>query len=174
MAHHPVSFCCGHEDCACRECQARRGKRGRTGATGPTGPTGPEGPEGPEGLDGPTGPTGPDGADGLPGPTGATGPAGEGGVAPLIAAAKVNFTGTFASQRGFTSLSHPSTGNYQFTVTNPPANIVDLLAEVTLIGNLASSATVLFTAPNLIDVSTFDATGTLADRNFVITAYDLT
>lgn len=168
MAHHPVSFCCEREDCECRECKARRGKRGRTGPTGPTGSTGSTGPIGP------TGPEGPDGFDGPTGPTGSTGPAGEGGVAPLIAAAKVNFTGTFATQSGFTSISHPSTGNYQLTVTNPPANIVDLLAEVTVIGNLASTATVLFTAPDLIDVSTFDATGTLADRNFVITAYDLT
>jgi hypothetical protein len=95
-------------------------------------------------------------------------------VAPLIAGAKVNFGGTFAAQRGFSSMSHPSTGNYQLVVLSPPADIVDLLVEVTIVSNVPSFATVLFTAPDIVDVSTFDFTGTLTDRNFMITAYDVT
>jgi hypothetical protein len=143
-----------------------RGPRGPRGSEGPTGPSGgPTGPTGPSG--GPTGPTGPSG-----GPTGPTGPSS--GVAPLIASAQVNSTGTFIAQQGFSGITHVATGQYDLDLSNPPADLNDLSVSVTQGGSVGGQQSVLFNNPNIVTVYTFDAAGVAADRVFLISVYDLT
>ena len=94
---------------------------------------------------------------------------------PLIAAALVEDDGTFISQRGFTGIVHvPASGLYVLTLANPPADLNNLVVEVTQGGTVAGQEAASFGLPDLINVRTFDAAGVLTDRIFMITVYDLT
>ena len=143
-----------------------RGPRGHEGPRGPTGPTGSTGVAS-------TGPTGPS-STGSTGATGPTGPTGVAGVAPIIAAAEVNSDGTFISEHGFSASSHPATGQYTVTLTNPPANLNNLAVSITLAGNAGGQVSFLTNTGGIIDVFTFSSGGVATDKIFSIVAYDLT
>ena len=113
------------------------------------------------------------------GATGATGPsAGSSGVADLIAAAVVNGDGTFgppSSHPGFSAVSQVGTGVYRLTLTDFPANPDNLIVNATIVGVLLGGQITWHSIlGNMIEVSTFDAAGNPADRNFTITAFDTT
>jgi hypothetical protein len=173
----------------------RRGHRGTVGPTGPSGltgdpgtpgdpgasgPTGPEGIPGDPGAAGNTGPTGATGALGVPGDPGLTGTTGPGGagLAPVNATARVTENGAFTAQHGFSAITHPSTGEYQLTLSSPPADINNLSIVATLGPTptpTALSFPVAFSlnVPNQIVIFIKDSTNTAADAPFSVTAYDL-
>ena len=161
------------------------GSTGIVGATGSTGPTG-AGATGPTGGTGPTGATGPTGTTGPTGPAnGPTGPTGVGGVAPAIAVATViaNANGSFPtgyiSQKGFTgSVTHVgSSGIYDLTLTNPPANLNNLAILVTLGGSSTPVTDVVAiwetSGTNVVVVSLISPGGAV-DRGFSVAVFDLT
>jgi hypothetical protein len=164
--------------------RGHRGERGRRGETGPTGPMGSTGSIGPTGPTGPTGPagtpstvTGPTGPTGLAGATGATGPTGTSGGIPIIAAAFVhgNAPPSFFSNKGFTSISMPSTGNYFLTLAAPPpdANIV-VECSLLLANSGAAPPAQLSVAGGVVNVKfpPPSGTGTPTLQNFHITVMD--
>lgn len=122
------------------------------------------------------GATGPTGAAGTAGATGPTGPTGVAGVAPLIAAARVDVNGAFVSQQGFSGIAHtPASGTYALTLANPPASLDDLSVQVTQVNFDGSGEQLVdFTDPDVIEVFTFDSTGTISDRPFMVAVFDLT
>ena len=133
---------------------------------GPAGPTGPAGgPTGPTGL-GATGPTGPTGL-------GTTGPTGPGTFPGLIAAATVNSTGTFVAQTGFSASTHPATGQYTLTMITTPVSLINIIPTAMVAGGAGGQISYLFTAPNVIDIFTFNALGVAADIVFSIVVFDL-
>ncbi|MGA9595191.1 MAG: hypothetical protein WBV06_03480 [Acidimicrobiia bacterium] len=156
------------------------GSAGSTGSTGPTGPS--DGPTGPTGSTGPTGPsngpTGPTGATGI-GTTGPTGATGIGGVAPLVAAARINSDGTIAASQGFSGFSKPGTGQYDLTLSVVPADTDLLSVQITQVvdsgGPVGTGGEnmVGFVGLGVIEAITYDSTGTVADRSFMIAVFDL-
>lgn len=135
--------------------RGRRGRRGTTGAPGPTGPTGPESAAGPTG------------------PTGATGP---GNFPPIIAAATVNSTGEILEQTGFSGITHPVTGEYVLTFTNPPPptpGTSAIVVLITLASFVGGQSSYLFDALDQVHVYTFDATGAAANKLFSIALFSL-
>jgi hypothetical protein len=150
------------------------GANGPCGERGERGERGKRGHRGHDGETGPTGATGPTGSIGTTGSTGGTGPTGTTGFPPIIAAATVNVGGTFASQTGFASLTHPSTGQYNFQLTNPPvvqANTV--VIGMIISGGIAGQITATLVAGGF-NMFTYDPAGVLADRFFAVAVYDLT
>lgn len=148
------------------------GLDGRRGPRGERGERGERGHRGRDGHDGHDGSTGPTGSTGFTGATGPTGP----GVAPVIAAAVVNgTTATYISQQGFTgAITHVGVGVYDLLLLNPPANLNNAVVEVTQISSAAGQEGVTFSSPNHVVVHTFNGAGVAADRDFMVTVYDLT
>ena len=137
--------------CTKSERRIRWNKRGRTGPIGATGPVGPAGP---------TGLTGPTGAAGATGPQGPTGPPASRQFA------WVKSTGTFDASEGVTSVTHPSTGQYNVVFDR----IVSQVCAPTVTPNTIApfSATWVYAGTNTIGVRTFNGAGTLTDVNFAI------
>lgn len=139
------------------ESQGPRGKRGRTGPTGPTGKTGATGPAGPTGATGATGPT---------------------GLASILAAATVSPIEGYINNVGFTgSITHtPGTGVFTLTLANPPPNLTSDTVILGMILNTGAGGQITMsgsTAPNLIQISTFNAAGVPTDLPFYVAVLDL-
>lgn len=121
---------------------------------------------------------GPKGPRGHEGPAGATGPAGAGGVAPVIASAIVISDGGVEAEIGVTSVTHPGTGLFLVTLTNPPANMANAAIVATQFAPTPGTAGQIMvnsvTNPNQFEIATYDATGTASDRSFSVVVYDLT
>jgi hypothetical protein len=103
------------------DCDDDGGERGRRGHRGHRGR---------DGRDGATGPTGP--AASSTGFTGPTGPTGSDGSSRLIAAANVSGAGTQLSGFGFSGVNHVGVGQYDLTLSAPPANDVDVIPTVSM------------------------------------------
>ena len=142
---------------------------------GARGPEGPRGDRGHRGHDGSTGPTGSSGATGATGAAGSTGTTGPAGAAPVIASAAVNSNGVFLAEQGFSGgITHaPGSGVYVLTLANPPLSSNDLAIVITQANVAAGMSTYLTLSASSIQVNTFDATGTAADRIFTVVVYDL-
>jgi hypothetical protein len=91
-----------------------------------------------------------------------------------VAIANVALGGSFIGDTvGFSSVTHDGTGLYTLTLTDTPGSLSNIIAVVTLrSGNAPMAATYSMGAPNLIHVDIFDATGTLADRDFSVVVYN--
>jgi hypothetical protein len=86
----------------------------------------------------------------------------------------VNADGTFLSQFGFASLTHPATGEYSFLLTNPPAVTNNTIPTMTILsGGAGGQITFILTIGGL-DVITYNAAGVQTDRLFSVVVYDLT
>lgn len=93
---------------------------------------------------------------------------------PAIAAGLVNSDGTFLSQSGFASLTHPGAGQYSFLLTSPPVNVNDTIPVATILNaSVAGQITFVLTVGGF-DVVTYNASGVATDRLFSIVVYDLT
>lgn len=128
--------------------RGRDGRDGRDGATGPTGPAGSGSGTGFTGPSGPAGTPGSTGATGAPGSTGATGPTGSSGSggAPIIAAALVNGVPAgdgFVSQRGFSSYTRTSAGQYRLALAGTPPPDANCVVNVTLATALTNTVNVV-------------------------------
>jgi hypothetical protein len=126
-----------------------------------------EGPRGPRGRTGPAGSSGPSGSSGPTGPTGAS------GFPPAIAAATVGSNGGFAASSGFSASSHPGTGQYTLTLTDPPANLTDAVPAGWIAGSSGGQISFETTLPNILNVFTFNAAGAAADQTFSIVVFSL-
>ena len=94
----------------------------------------------------------------------------------LIATARVDAAGTFIVQHGFVpgSEAHvPGSGIYAFQLAHPPKNILNIISNATLVGGPAGMIAANSSAPNNIEVRTWNAAGALFDRAFTITVFDL-
>jgi len=98
----------------------------------------------------------------------------------VIAAAAVASPGFFVTQTGFAGIAHdPGTGVYTLQLASPPPNLSAGLVITALqispapgvAGQITNTA---LTAPDLIEITTYDATGVPTDRSFYIVVYDLT
>lgn len=119
------------------------------------------------------GPRGPRGRTGSTGPSGPTGPTGASGFPPAIAAATVGSNGGFASSSGFSASTHPGTGQYTLTLTDPPTNLTDAVPTGWIAGPSGGQISFQTTMPNLIDVFTFNAAGAATDQTFSIVVFSL-
>lgn len=94
----------------------------------------------------------------------------------LIAAARIDVAGTFVIQHGFVpgSVVHvPGSGVYSFQLADLPKNILDVIYNVALVGGPAGMIAATSSAPNNVEVRTWNAAGALFDRSFMITAFNL-
>jgi collagen triple helix repeat protein len=142
---------------------------------GPRGERGEQGERGKRGKTGPTGPTGPTGATGPAGATGATGPA---GFPSILAAATVSPIEGYINNVGFTGpITHtPGTGVFTLTLANPPPNLTSDTVILGMIINTGAGGQITMsgsTAPNLIQISTFNAAGVATDLPFYVAVLDL-
>jgi hypothetical protein len=97
------------------------------------------------------------------------------------ATARVTANAAFTSQKGFSAITHPATGEYQLTLSSPPADLNNLTVvatqgptSITFPVNTAGFVAFSLTAPNQILVFTKDDGNNLADLPFSVVAYDLT
>jgi hypothetical protein len=96
----------------------------------------------------------------------------------VIASANVISDGGTVVSNGIATITHPGTGLYQFTLTNPPTNMANAgIVALQFAPSLGISGQITInsvTNPNAFEIATFDATGTAADRSFSLIVYDLT
>jgi hypothetical protein len=96
----------------------------------------------------------------------------------VIASANVISAGGTVIEKGITSAVHSGTGLYTITLTNPPADMANVaIVALPFAPSLGVSGQIIInsvTNPNQIEIATFDATGTAADRSFSLVVYDLT
>ena len=123
-----------------------------------------EGRQGPRGAVGPTGPAGPAGSTGATGPGNAS--------APVIAAASIaggNPPSFFANTGLEASITRAGAGQYEFTLTNPPASQLNLIILVTPVGPIGDFHAEAFTSsPSQFTVTTIDSTGTNVDASYFL------
>ena len=94
----------------------------------------------------------------------------------LIAAARIDATGTTIFQHGFvpgTVVHVPGSGVYGFQLADPPKNILEALCNATLVGGPAGMIAATSSAPHHVEVRTWNAAGALFDRSFMLTVFDL-
>ena len=91
----------------------------------------------------------------------------------MIAVGLVAADGSFASQSGFVSVSHVSTGRYALTLSNPPADITDVVPVGMVANTTGSQIAFANISSSVFDVYTFDGSGAAADMPFSIAVYGL-
>jgi hypothetical protein len=86
----------------------------------------------------------------------------------------VNADGTFFSQFGFASLTHPTTGQYNLQLTNPPADLNNVIPVALLLGASSGGQITFILATGGFHMLTYTATGVQIDRIFSVVVFDLT
>lgn len=93
---------------------------------------------------------------------------------PVIAAGLVNVDGTFLSQIGFATLTHPGPGQYSFQLSNPPVIVNNAVPVATILNGSVAGQVTFIIVPGGFDVVTYNAAGVATDRLFSIAVFDLT
>jgi hypothetical protein len=97
----------------------------------------------------------------------------------VIAAAVVGAGGTlFSRQSGFVGLgpvSHPAVGEYHLQLSNPPADLNNLVVAPALVGVGVDGEIAWFpNGPDEVVILTSDSAGVPEDANYSLVVYDLT
>jgi hypothetical protein len=86
----------------------------------------------------------------------------------------VNVNGTFLSQAGFASLTHPAVGQYSFQLTNPPIVFNNTIPVATILSGSAGGQITFILTVGGFDIITYNAAGVQTDRLFSVIVFDLT
>jgi hypothetical protein len=97
----------------------------------------------------------------------------------VIAAATVaGGPSLYNRQAGFVGAGpgHPATGQYTLILSNPPADLNNLVVAPAIIAPIGTPGEITWTfnGTNEIDISTFNGAGVATNQNFSLVVYDLT
>jgi hypothetical protein len=86
----------------------------------------------------------------------------------------VNSDGTFLSQSGFASITHPAVGQYSLVLTNPPLVPNNTIPVATILAGSSGGQITFILILNGFDIITYNAAGVQTDRLFSVVVFDVT